>query len=59
MMRDKQVRRVPVVDGKGVIGLGDLARKATDVKEARALTQTVCDVTRPRSLPTSVPDPIC
>ena len=63
MMRDKQVRRVPVVDGNGeltgVIGLGDLTRKGVDLKEPLALTRTMCDVTRPRNLPTAVPDPIC
>jgi CBS domain-containing protein len=63
MMRDKQLRRVPVVDGNGeltgVVGLADLARKVAEVEGARALAETVRDVTRPRSPSAAEMDPIC
>jgi len=52
MMREKQLRRVPVVDGNGgltgVVGLADVAREASDPDGERELTKTMREVTRPR-----------
>lgn len=52
LMRDNQLRRVPVVDGKGglagVVGLADIARRSSAAKEAGKLGETVREITKPR-----------
>lgn len=59
VMRDNRLRRVPVVDPDGgvtgVVGLGDVARDASDARDALELVGTLREVTRPRaSTPTTV-----
>ena len=55
LMREAQVRRLPVIDGEGrpvgVVALSDLARLAAHAKRSgvdRALVQTLAAVCRPR-----------
>lgn len=60
LMREKQIRRLPVVDGlgrlRGVLSLNDLARNArargnakNDGLTATAITQTLCAICAPRA----------
>ncbi len=59
LMRDHQVRRLPVLDARqklvGVVSLNDLARRAADTREQRAIggvVETISAVSRPRHLRT-------
>jgi CBS-domain-containing membrane protein len=56
LMRDNQVRRIPVIDGEGrpvgVVSLNDLARLAASTRKSavdRELVQTLAAVCRPRA----------
>ncbi len=56
LMRDAQVRRIPIIDGEGrpvgIVGMTDLARKAAHAKKSgvdRELVQTLAAVCRPRA----------
>ncbi len=59
LMRDNQVRRLPVLDAKqklvGIVSLNDLARRAAATHEQRAIggvVETISAVSRPRHLRT-------
>jgi predicted transcriptional regulator len=57
LMRDKQIRRVPIVDGDkrpiGVLSLNDIARYAASARKKEGveseLTQTLAAICRPRT----------
>lgn len=64
LMRDRQVRRLPVLDGDrrpvGLVSLNDLARRAALAQKSgvdRELVRTLAAVCQPRALPTSVAQP--
>lgn len=53
LMRERQIRRIPVVDRlghlKGLVGLSDLLREVQDDEDGRELIETLREVTKQRT----------